>query len=94
VAGGVDWGLFLDQLCAQPRRRRRRALAGEGKDRFALASAYGDVLRDLGATAESIAAFEEALRSATDDVERCKARIGLARGMRIADRIEPMRWMT
>ena len=34
------------------------------------------------------AAFEEALRAATDDVERCQARIGLARGMRIADRID------
>ena len=67
---------------------RGLALAGEGKDRFALACAYGDVLRDLGATAESIGAFEEALRAATDDVERCQARIGLARGMRIADRID------
>jgi tetratricopeptide (TPR) repeat protein len=63
-------------------------LAGQDKDRFALACAYGDVLRDLGATAESIAAFEEALPSATDDLERCQAKIGLARGMRIADRID------
>ena len=39
---------------------RGLALAGEGKDRFPLACAYGDVQRDLGATAESIAAFEEA----------------------------------
>ena len=67
---------------------RGLALAHDGKDRFALACAYGDVLRDLGATAESITAFEEALRSATDDAERCQARIGLARGMRIADRID------
>ena len=67
---------------------RGMALAGDGKDRFALACAHGDVLRDLGATAELIAAFEEALRSATDDLERCQAQIGLARGMRIADRID------
>jgi class 3 adenylate cyclase/tetratricopeptide (TPR) repeat protein len=67
---------------------RGRALAGNGKDRLALACAHGDVLRDLGATAESIAAFEEALGSATDDLERCQAQVGLARGMRIADRID------
>jgi class 3 adenylate cyclase/tetratricopeptide (TPR) repeat protein len=67
---------------------RGLALASEGKDRFALACAYGDVLRDLGATSESIAAFEEALRTAMDGGERCQARIGLARGMRIADRID------
>jgi class 3 adenylate cyclase/tetratricopeptide (TPR) repeat protein len=67
---------------------RGMALAGDGKDRFALACAHGDVLRDLGATTESIAAFDEALRSATDDPERCQAQIGLARGMRIADRID------
>ena len=67
---------------------RGLALARDGRNRFALACASGDVLRDLGATAESIAAFEEALRAATDDLERCEARIGLARGMRIADRID------
>jgi class 3 adenylate cyclase/tetratricopeptide (TPR) repeat protein len=67
---------------------RGLALARDSKDRFALACAHGDVLRDLGATAESIAALEEALRAATDHLERCQARIGLARGMRIADRID------
>jgi tetratricopeptide (TPR) repeat protein len=67
---------------------RGLALANEGKERFALACAYGDVLRDLGATSESIAAFEEAMRTATDGGERCQAAIGLARGMRIADRID------
>ncbi|MDF2810390.1 MAG: hypothetical protein K0S56_1421 [Microvirga sp.] len=67
---------------------RGLALAGSGKDRFALACAHGDVLRDLGATMESIAAFEDALRSATDDLQCCQAHIGLARGMRIVDRID------
>jgi tetratricopeptide (TPR) repeat protein len=67
---------------------RGLALTGDRNDRFALACAYGDVLRDMGATAESIAAFEEALRAASDELERCQARIGLARGMRIADRID------
>jgi class 3 adenylate cyclase/tetratricopeptide (TPR) repeat protein len=67
---------------------RGLALACDVKDRFALACAHGDVLRDLGATAESIAALEEALRVAADDVQRCQAQIGLARGMRIVDRSE------
>ena len=67
---------------------RGLAIANEDRDRLALACAYGDVLRDLGATAKSVAAFEEALRFATDNEERCQARIGLARGMRIADRID------
>jgi class 3 adenylate cyclase len=66
---------------------RGLALARDSKDRFALACAHGDVLRDLGVAADSIAAFEDALRTATDDLERCQARIGLARGMRLADRI-------
>ena len=67
---------------------RGRALAGNGKDRFALACAHGDVLRDFGATEQSIIAFEEALELATDDQGRCQANIGLARGMRIVDRID------
>lgn len=67
---------------------RGLAIAGNGKDRFALGSAHGDVLRDIGETARSISAFEESLRSATHDLERCQAQIGLARGMRIADRLD------
>jgi class 3 adenylate cyclase/tetratricopeptide (TPR) repeat protein len=71
------------------RRLIERGLAlASGKDRFALACAYGDVLRDLGATTESIAACEEALAAAVDDAERCEAQIGLARSMRIADRYD------
>jgi class 3 adenylate cyclase len=67
---------------------RGLALADHAKDRFTLACAHGDVLRDLGETARSISAFEEASEAATDDLERCQAQIGLARGMRVADRIE------
>jgi class 3 adenylate cyclase/tetratricopeptide (TPR) repeat protein len=67
---------------------RGLALADHAKDRFTLACAHGDVLRDLGEIARSISAFEEASKSATDDLDRCQAQIGLARGMRIADRTE------
>src|SRR5262249_50791944 len=38
------------------------------------------------ATTKSIAAFEGALQAATNDARRCQAQIGLARGLRVADR--------
>jgi predicted ATPase len=46
----------------------------------------GETLRNLGATTESIQAFEMALESASDDVRRCQALVGMAAGLRIADR--------
>ncbi len=49
----------------------------------------GDTLRDMGATEQSIAAFEMALDSAGDDVHRCRAWIGMADGLRVADRPTP-----
>ena len=49
----------------------------------------GDALRNMGATEKSIAAFEAALDSAADDVRRCRAWIGMAGGLRVADRQKP-----
>jgi tetratricopeptide (TPR) repeat protein len=46
----------------------------------------GDALRNLGATAESILAFEMALAATEDEVRRCQAWIGMAAGLRVADR--------
>ena len=46
----------------------------------------GDALRHLGATTDSILAFEKALESAEDDVRRCQAWVGMAAGLRVADR--------
>jgi class 3 adenylate cyclase/tetratricopeptide (TPR) repeat protein len=46
----------------------------------------GDALRHTGATQESIAAFEAALETANDNKLRCMAMIGMAEGLRIADR--------
>jgi tetratricopeptide (TPR) repeat protein len=46
----------------------------------------GDALRNMGATEESIVAFKLALESAADDVRRCRAWIGMAAGLRVADR--------
>ena len=49
----------------------------------------GDALRNMGATEESIAAFEAALDTTGDDVRRCRAWIGMAGGLRVADRQKP-----
>ena len=49
----------------------------------------GDALRNLGATEESIAAFGKALETAEDDAQRCRAWIGMADGLRFADRQKP-----
>jgi tetratricopeptide (TPR) repeat protein len=43
-------------------------------------------LRHTGATEDSIAAFEAALEVASDNKRRCMAMIGMAEGLRIADR--------
>jgi class 3 adenylate cyclase/tetratricopeptide (TPR) repeat protein len=54
--------------------------------RYALLCLRADVLRDMGATAQSITAFETAVEAAPDDITRCNAWIGVAKGLRIADR--------
>jgi len=46
----------------------------------------GDALRNTGATEDSIAAFEKALQEAGDDEQRSRAWIGMAGGLRVADR--------
>ena len=53
---------------------------------FALACLRGDALRNAGATEESIAAFEAGLAAAANPEQRCVALIGIAEGLRIADR--------
>jgi tetratricopeptide (TPR) repeat protein len=65
---------------------RGSALAREASTQFALMSLRGEALRNTGATEDSIAAFEKALALAGDDTERCRAWIGMAAGMRVADR--------
>src|SRR5271169_17251 len=54
--------------------------------RYELMCLRGDALRNMGATEESIVAFELALESAADDVRRCRAWVGMAAGLRVADR--------
>jgi tetratricopeptide (TPR) repeat protein len=61
-------------------------LAGDLSTRCETMCLHGDALRNMGATGESIAAFEKALAAAEDDIHRCQAWIGLAACLRIADR--------
>ena len=52
----------------------------------ALACLRGDALRNTGATEASIEAFEAGLAVAVGPQQRCVALIGIAEGLRIADR--------
>ena len=67
---------------------RGLAIAGDAADRHALACRRGDLLHDLGRTANSIEAFQWALDIAETDPQRCHAWIGLAAGLRVADRYD------
>ena len=56
--------------------------------KFDLACLQGDMLRELGRTEQSIAAFERARDGAHGEVQICRVNIGLAEGLRIVDRRE------
>ena len=64
------------------------ALARKRADVSALSLLRGEILHDLGSIAESIAAFEQALAVADVDIERCRAWLGLAAGLRVTDRLD------
>jgi class 3 adenylate cyclase/tetratricopeptide (TPR) repeat protein len=55
------------------------------KDRHALTCLKGEMLRDLGDIAASIATFREAVAGATDEVNLCRAQLGLAEGLRVSE---------
>jgi class 3 adenylate cyclase/tetratricopeptide (TPR) repeat protein len=67
---------------------RGLALAREHADVSALSLFRGEILHDLGSIPESMAAFEQALVVADADIERCRAWLGLAAGLRMADRFD------
>ena len=58
-------------------------LAQEGPLRYALAMLRADLFRELAHTRESIEAAQQALATATDDDQRCRAWLGVAAGYRI-----------
>jgi class 3 adenylate cyclase/tetratricopeptide (TPR) repeat protein len=64
------------------------ALARNRADLSALHLLRGEILHDLGSISESIAAFEQALAAAEVDIERCRAWLGLAAGLRVTDRFD------
>jgi class 3 adenylate cyclase/tetratricopeptide (TPR) repeat protein len=66
---------------------RGLAIAGPG-DRFELLMAKGEFLREIGRPADSITVYRDALQAAEQDVERCRARIGLVSGMRVTDEFD------
>jgi len=63
-------------------------LAIEDSDKFELICMKGQMLHDLGSIDQSIRAYGEMLDIAEDDRGRCRAWLGLAAGMRIADRYD------
>ena len=67
---------------------RGLAIAGTPADNYELNTFRARVLLDLGSIDESVNAYELALEFAGDDVERCRAWLGLAAGKRITDRYD------
>ncbi|MBW2376740.1 MAG: AAA family ATPase [Deltaproteobacteria bacterium] len=55
------------------------------KESFRLECLQGELLRSLGAAKESIDVCRKAKESATSDIDRCHAAVGLAEGLRIVE---------
>jgi predicted ATPase len=54
-------------------------------DRHALICLGGELQRDLGDIASSIAAYRMALAASSDETALCRARLGLAEGLRVSE---------
>ena len=67
---------------------RGLSLAVNQADAYDLTCQQGEILRELGDAGRSIEAYERALSDAANDVQKCRAWIGSAEGMRIVDRID------
>jgi len=67
---------------------RGLSLVSATADRCDLALLRGELLRDLGEVEDSIAAYRAVLDMMPGDAARCRAWIGLAAGMRVADRYD------
>jgi class 3 adenylate cyclase/tetratricopeptide (TPR) repeat protein len=64
-------------------------LAPDDDLRCSLGMLRAEVLHELARTHEAIAAYEQALQSAGDDLQRCHAWIGIAKGHRTTGAIAP-----
>jgi tetratricopeptide (TPR) repeat protein len=67
---------------------RGLALVRDTAERHALACLKGELQRDLGDVAGSIATFRDAVAAAPDAISRCRAALGLADGLRVSDGLE------
>jgi class 3 adenylate cyclase/tetratricopeptide (TPR) repeat protein len=67
---------------------RGLATASEHSERFNLAAFHGDILHDLGEMPRALEAFETALGAASDDIERCRAWIGVAQVKRVTEDLD------
>lgn len=60
-------------------------LARGDADRFALICLCGELQRDLGDIVSSVASYRLALQATSDEMELCRARLGLAEGLRVSE---------
>jgi class 3 adenylate cyclase/tetratricopeptide (TPR) repeat protein len=56
-----------------------------GQERFSLHSLQGELLRSLGSPKDSIEIYRKAKDIGSSDIERCRASIGIAEGLRIIE---------
>jgi len=64
------------------------AVAHQKADTYNLLMLKGQCLREMGHSADSIAAYQKALEAPLSDVDKCRAWIGLAAGMRVTDNFD------
>ncbi len=67
---------------------RGRELAAVGTERFELACIHGEALRKIGQIDDAVEAFRAAIKNAPPDAKGCRAWIGLAEALSIADRYQ------
>jgi class 3 adenylate cyclase/tetratricopeptide (TPR) repeat protein len=89
---------YLDAAAAERSRFRSDAalrlvdrglkIARADSDRHALQCLKGELLRDLGDIASSIAIYREAITSSAEEEALCRARIGLAEGLRFSEGLD------
>jgi len=67
---------------------RGMAVASQKEDTYNLLMLKGECLREMGRPADSIVVYQLALDGAVTDIDRCRAWIGLAAGMRVTDNFD------